>query len=619
MSYTMNDQVPAERPLKAYAFDPSQGKNFGNFMTISVKNEAAADEPTRLLAGPIGKYLAVVDYDATNNVYYKPVDLDDPGVMMRGGLDPSESDPRFHQQMVYAVASETIRRFEFALGRKARWGFRGGKKDDPHYGKLRLFPHAMQEANAYYDRELRGIVFGYFSASHDDPGTNLPGQTVFTCLSHDIIAHETTHALIDGQREFFYEPTGPDTAAFHEGFADICALFQHFSYKDALVEMIQRTGGLMFRERVGPTVTPEGGRAVIQEELSIANPLVALAQQFGEAMGRRAALRQALGTPPNSDALQKLFEPHDRGAILVAAVFDAFFSVYVRRTHDLMNIAQVAGSSASPGHMSFELANRLAAEAAKTAQHFSNICIRALDYCPPVDIMFGDFLRAMITADYHLVPTDKYGYRAALIDAFRSRGIYPQGVASFAEEALLWCPPEVAKGMESPVCKGLQFNIPKPTTPHQNVANAVILSKFGRANAEALGLNPDPKRKIAAHSFHAVHRVAPDGQLKIEILAELMQQMDVDLDPSDSDAGWFTFRGGTTLVLTEEGKVRYAIQKNIGEDNEENQRLAAQRTYYQDVGSSLAMTTYGYGEIQKYLPRRGKKTPMNFAMIHRGY
>jgi hypothetical protein len=618
MSYSMNDQVPAERPLKAYAFDPSQGKNFGNHMTLVVKNEAADDPPQRLLPGPIGKYLAVIDYDATNNVYYQPVDLNDPLVMMRGGLDPSESDPRFHQQMVYAVASETIRRFEFALGRKARWEFRGGKKDDPLRGKLRMLPHAMQEANAYYNRDLRAIVFGYFSASQDDPGTNLPGQTVFTCLSHDIIAHETTHALIDGQREFFYEPTSPDTSAFHEGFADICALFQHFSYKDALVEMIQRTGGLIYRERVAPNVAPDG-RPVIQEELSTANPLVALAQQFGEAMGRRAALRQALGTPPNSDALQKLFEPHDRGAILVAAVFDAFFSVYLRRTRDLMTIAQSAGAVTAPGHLNSELANRLAGEAAKTAQHFSNICIRALDYCPPIDIMFGDFLRAMITADYHLVPTDKYGYRAALIEAFRSRGIYPEDVASFAEEALLWCPPEVMKkDVESPlVCHGLKFNIPKPTTSSQQAANARTLNRFGKANALALGLNE--KQKIQAHSFHAVHRVAPDGQLKVEILAELMQQMDVDLEPDNPDAGWFTFRGGATLVLTEDGEVRYAIQKNLGEDNADNKRLARQRAYYQDVASSFAMTTYGYDLIKNYLPRRGKKTPMNFALIHRGY
>ena len=610
MSYNINDEAPAERPLKAYAFDPSQGRNLGNYMTLPVRNEA-------LKPGPVGEYLAVVDYDASNNTYYLPVNLDEPSVLLRGGLDPSESDPRFHQQMVYAVASETIRRFEIALGRKIRWGFRGSRADDPLSRKLRLLPHAMQEANAYYDRDLRAVVFGYFPASESDPGTNLPGQPVFTCLSHDIIAHEMTHALIDGQREFFMEPSGPDTPAFHEGFADIIALFQHFSYRDALVEMIQRTGGLIYRQRVAPNVQPEGGRPVIQDELSTTNPLVELAQQFGEAMGTRRALRQALGTEPNSQALQTLVEPHERGSILVAAVFDAFFTIYMRRTRDLMRIAQSAGSVTTPGNLHPDLASRLAGEAAKAAQHFANICIRALDYCPPIDITFGDFLRAMITADYDLVPTDKYGYRAALIEAFRLRGIYPEGVKSFAEESLRWCPPEVMKGIKPPVCEGLEFDIPKPTTPAQKTKNAKTLSRFGRANAKALGLNED--RNVQAFSFHAIHRVAPDGRLKVEVIAELMQQMDVPSDGADKDSEKFTFRGGTTVILTDDGEVRYAIQKNLGKDDAHNERLKNQRGYYQTSFAAMAMATYGDREIRNFLPRSGRKRPMNFGLVHRGY
>lgn len=601
-----------ERPLKAYAFDPSHGRNLGNHMTIKVRNEA-------LKPGPVGEYLAVIDYDASNNTYYHPVDLDDPDVLMRGGLDPSESDPCFHQQMVYTVASETIRRFEFALGRKIKWAFRTGRRDDPNRGKLRIFPHALQEANAFYDRDLRALIFGYFPASDTDPGSNLPGQTIFTCLSHDIVVHETAHALIDGQRKFFLEPTGPDTPAFHEGFADIVALFQHFSYKEALLEMIQKTGGLIYRLNVGPEVKPEAGRAVIQDELSTSNPLVQLAKQFGEAMGKRAALRQALGTPPNSKALETLFESHDRGAILVAAVFDAFFTVYLRRTRDLMRIAQAGGTIAMPNNLHPDLANRLASEAARTAEHFANICIRALDYCPPIDILFGDFLRAMITADYDLVPNDKLGYRAALIEAFRLRGIRPEGVTSYAEESLRWCPPEVMKGVKAPVCEGLEFDLLKPTSPDKLKHNATQLSKFGSAHARALGLGPQP---VQAHSFHAIARVAPAGQVKVEIVAELMQQMDVPLDKNDKESPDFTYRGGTTVVLTQDGKVRYAIQKSLGKDEAANERLSRQRAYYQQLSTALAMTTYLNRQgMQDYLGGgRGKKSrPMRFDLIHRGY
>jgi hypothetical protein len=42
---------------------------------------------------------------------------------------------------------------------------------------------------------------------------------VFTCLSQDIIAHEVTHALLDGMHRRFNEPSNLDVLAFHEAFA----------------------------------------------------------------------------------------------------------------------------------------------------------------------------------------------------------------------------------------------------------------------------------------------------------------------------------------------------------------------------------------------------------------
>jgi len=60
------------------------------------------------------------------------------------------------------------------------------------------------------------------------------------------------------------------------------------------------------------------------------------------------------------------------------------------------------------------------------------MCIRALDYCPPVDITFGDYLRALITADVDLVPGDEHHYRVAIIEAFRpTRTLSAQFADSF--------------------------------------------------------------------------------------------------------------------------------------------------------------------------------------------
>lgn len=592
-----------QRPLKAYAFDPTQGKTLGNYMTIDLEYE-------ELQPGPIGRHLMVIDYDASNRCYYSPVDLDDRAVLLNGGLDPSETNPQFHQQMVYAVASETIRRFEFALGRRIKWRFQTGAPDDPRRKLLRIFPHGMQEANAFYSRELRALVFGYFTASGDSVGSNLPGQPVFTCLSHDIIAHETTHALIDGQRQYFNEATGPDSLAFHEAFADIVALFQHFSFKDVLLSTVQRTGGLIHQIELKPEFAASD--ASIQAELSSVNPLVGLAKQFGEAMGLRGMLRSALGTKPNSQDLDKSTEPHARGSILVAAVFDAFFTVYLRRVRDLLRIGRSAGA-AEPDNMHPDLVNRLADEATKTATHFSNICVRALDYCPPVGILFGDFLRAVITADADLVPDDDLGYRGALIDAFRSRGIRPKDVFSYSEESLLWNSPAQKYGKQLQ-CDGLVFDGIRETSPEIQKHNAIILHRFADENRKWLGLSSrkDSKTgeqvKIHVHSYHPLIRVGPDDGLpKVQFFVEFIQSREEPLDPGDAESGRFTFRGGSTVVFDQDGCVRYCIQKNL--DNAE--RLNGQREFLQQTGESTGEAMY-----MGKMPDLGH---LNFAAIHRGF
>src|SRR5689334_14769364 len=110
---------PVVRPLEAYAFDPSAGRLLGNEMTMNVRYQDL--DPGPVVRDLLPDAIAIVDYDGANKTYYKPINLDHPHVLIRGGLDPVESDPRFHQQMVYAVVTETITHFEAALGRRIHW------------------------------------------------------------------------------------------------------------------------------------------------------------------------------------------------------------------------------------------------------------------------------------------------------------------------------------------------------------------------------------------------------------------------------------------------------------------------------------------------------------------
>jgi hypothetical protein len=582
---------PTERPLNVYAFDPSAGRFVGNYMTASVRYE-------ELQRGPVGKRFAVIDYDGTSRTFYQPIDLNDPRLMVGGGLAPSETDPRFHQQMVYAVASETLQRFEFALGRRIHW--RGTKRSPdaapvPRGASLclNLFPHAMCQANAFYSPEAHGILFGYFKASRTQPGRNLPGQTVFTCLSHDIIAHETTHAIVDGIRQYFTEPTNIDVPAFHEAFADLAALFSHFSHKEVLLDTLQKTGGKLFDFQLRPDAEAgnDAGGPVIQAQIAKANPLIQLAMQFGEASGMRSGLRNALGTPANSNDISIKTEPHDRGSILVAAVFDAYFTIYTRRTADLFRIFRAGGGTVGRADLPAPLADRLAAEASRTAEQFFVICARALDYCPPVDITFGDYLRAVLTASLDLHPQDPDGVRDAFMEAFRLRGIVADGATSFTEESLFW--PKVRPDA-LPRVKGLLFGDPNGLTKVEKDINGDVLRAYGKTNARLLGFDP-ASGPIQAPSFHPMFHMGEDGGLFVNMVVELVQTVRAPFDDSNSaaasGAGTFPMRNGVTLLISQDPleadkrpdpRVRFVISKLHTPDREDRVR-----TYYISSGRAI--------------------------------
>ena len=239
-------------------------------MDTAVMNRVTLPVPWEHLdPGPVGEYLEVIDYDPASQCFYAPVDLSHPYLLAGDGLEPSEGSPQFHQQMVYAVAMMTICSFERALGRTVLWAPQltqdsNGTEQEIYVPRLRIYPHALRVANAYYSPPKKALLFGYFPATANRPDRHLPRGIVFTCLSHDIIAHETTHALLDGMNRRYLEPTNPDVLAFHEACADIVALFQHFSLPEVLRHQIVRTRG----------------------DLASQNLLGQLAQQFSETTGR---------------------------------------------------------------------------------------------------------------------------------------------------------------------------------------------------------------------------------------------------------------------------------------------------------------------------------------------
>ena len=617
----MNVDDPITRPLKAYAFDPSAGKLLGNEMSMDVKYQDL--DPGPVVREWAGDAIAIVDYDGANGTYYTPVDLNDPRVLIRGGLDPSEADPCFHQQMVYAVVTDTIQHFETALGRRIHWR-RGLREGDLDAAKLEdiytlnIYPHAFIGQNAFYSPRARGILFGYFRAGAGNVGRNLPGQTVFTCLSHDVVVHETTHAIVDGIRSFFMEQTNPDVPAFHEAFADLAALFRHFTHKEVLLDTIERTGGRLYQYQLkadaeisgyddySDATAEEKKGPTLSAQISRRNPLIELAQQFGEATGKNRALRSALGTKPNSDDIKKFTEPHRRGSILVAAVFDAYFAIYIKRTADLWRIFRAGGGNPNPIDIPSSLAARLAGEATRLAEEFFTICVRALDYCAPVDITFGTYLRSVLTADFDLHPEDAMGVRDAFMQSFRLRGILPEGAGFFSEGAVLW--PRAAANQYPPVV-GLDFGDPNGLTKDQKDKAAAVLKKYVTDNAAVLGFSKDAPVRVP--SFHSVFRINPDGSLRTDMVVEAVQTVQKNFNDSAPQFGKFPLRGGATIIIRRpvagepgaeknEAPVRYVISKHLSGERADRQRLFGEHLGVRD-------TSDGQNRFQ-----------VNFAMVHGG-
>lgn len=439
-------KVPHERPvyrkLRGYAFDPSLSVKMDtaaiNDVVYKIRwEELLQDDGKTPSVGPVGEYVEVVDFDPTigaNGTLYAPVDLNHPYILANDGLTPSESNPQFHQQFVYAVSMLTIQHFEQALGRQILWAPRIFGKGNPeaasglyeeYVRRLRIYPHAVRIANAYYSPLKKAVLCGYFSATPKTAALQMPGSLVFSCLSHDIVTHEVTHAILDGIHRNYNRATNADVLAFHEAFSDIVALLQHFTFPEVLKHQIARTRGDLEKQSL----------------------LGELAQQVGVAMGEYGSLREAIGShdkqtgewslkEPKPTDYERTTESHDRGSILVAAVFEAFLTIYKNRVKDLLRIATGGTGILPQGEIHPDLVNRLAGEASKTATHVLSMCVRALDFCPPVDITFGEYLRAVITADYEMVKDDPHHYRLAFIDAFRRRGIYPSEIRTLSEESL---------------------------------------------------------------------------------------------------------------------------------------------------------------------------------------
>jgi hypothetical protein len=353
-----------------------------------------------------------------------------------------------------------------------------------------------------------------------------------------------------------------------------------------------------------------------------------LARQFGFATGSGEALRSARGPDdgqPDKRLYEELLEAHDRGAILVAAVFDAFFRIYRNRIADLLR-AVTGGSGILPqGELQSDLVKLATREAASASQEVLTMCLRAFEYLPPIDVTFGDYLRAVVTADFELNPRDEFQRRASFIDAFGARGIYAPAVSSLAEEALrLDRPKELEEASLPPdfVTEVLasEFDVVEEGQRKRRRGPASTqLHQF--ANLHARSLQLDPSLAIQVAGFHPSFHLDENGQLLVELVAQWVQTPEVG-DPKRIEIGGVVLRGGTTAIFSSDGLVRYIASKplpgpHLGYTTHREVAEAREQSFRSYAAALDARDPLQvWGDAQYHAHRMTHRA--NFAAAHRG-
>jgi hypothetical protein len=534
-------------PLRQWtvlAQDPKFLDTAGNALTTTIEVPAERLEP-----GPKGHRVHVLDYDATADRFYKSRDTDPykDYYARPSGIDRLLRDPYFHQQNCYAITMGTLYQFEQALGRTVEWGFEQGGH------QIKIAPHAFADANAYYSRESESLNFGYFR------GTT--GKLVYTCLSHDVVVHETTHALLDGLRPHYLIPSSTDQAGFHEGFADVVALLSTFRHPPLVKYAL--------RVLANPAGRIPAGKLSIDAFARTA--LLKLAEEMGEALegARGRALRESLTIEPDKGHYRsaRFEEEHDRGELLVAIILRAFVKIWVARLAPLL--------SPRGGGLAI---NVVAEEGSSAAGQLLHIAIRALDYLPPMDMTYRDYLSGLLTADRELFPDDeKYHYRAALRDEFRAFGVEP---ASGSKNEGCWDPPPVTDF----TLTGLHLE--------RLQRDPQTAFRFVWENRDALGIFPDAFTRVT--SVRPVFRVGCDGAVLRETVVEYMQTLNV-YSPELASLGirkprqmkrsrLITLYGGGSLVFGEFGQLKYHIGTGVRSPKRQGARLQSlwDRGYFAD-------------------------------------
>ena len=176
--------------------------------------------------------------------------------------------------------------------------------------RLALEPDAGEDLNAYYDRA--SVSFFHYP---------VPGSTVFSGASTDVVAHEVGHGVLDAVRPALWSSNYLEVGGFHEAFGDVTAILVALSDRRTRVALLAASPDLGSANTVEATA----------EDLSNAVRLV-LGPKHPAALPRRALNTfqwQLPDTMPlNGGPTVMIAEVHSLARIMSGCFWDTLRAIF---------------------------------------------------------------------------------------------------------------------------------------------------------------------------------------------------------------------------------------------------------------------------------------------------
>jgi len=194
--------------------------NQGELITdvISLRNN--------VLPGPSDPQIRVVGFDIEPN-------QDGDFLPIKGQLEYSNEELEAINS--YVTVRSVLNTFQKLAGKEINWVWNNSRRKDP----LKIFTRSPDVASGYSSNG-QALEFAHYRSGD---------QKISHSHSTDIIAHETTHAILESLRPGWY-PSLRETAGVMEGICDLTAMFFKLSRKDWLEEMLLETNGDLTRPNI---------------------------------------------------------------------------------------------------------------------------------------------------------------------------------------------------------------------------------------------------------------------------------------------------------------------------------------------------------------------------------